>query len=183
MVPLSTLVEHEPHAGPRVYQPLQPVPLRRTDRPTRAGYSSAQALTALEEVADKACRRHELRLGEHVLPGEGGRRHRRVVFLMALVFVFLILAAQYESWSLPRQRHAGYADRRVRRDRRFVDCAAVQRKLREQRVRPDRAGHADWHGGEECHPDRRVRQRRKCESGKTRYRQQWRRRSLDSDLS
>ena len=30
------------------------------------------------------------------------------VFVMALVFVFFILAAQYESWSLPFQRSAGY---------------------------------------------------------------------------
>ena len=33
---------------------------------------------------------------ERAAAGTGG-----VVFLMALVFVFLILSAQYESWSLP----------------------------------------------------------------------------------
>ena len=66
------------------------------------GYSSGQAMAALEEVA------HE------VLPPEMGyewngpvvSRSRRAagrpgVFALSLVFVFLILAALYESWSLP----------------------------------------------------------------------------------
>ena len=67
-----------------------------------AGYSSGQALNVLEEVAAE------------VLPSEmsfawnatsfqekkaGGSS--APVFMMAMLFVFLILAAQYESWSLP----------------------------------------------------------------------------------
>ncbi len=67
-----------------------------------SGYSSAQALNALEEVA------------EEVLPSGMGYEWANmsyqekkagssgtVVFVFALIFVFLILAAQYESWSLP----------------------------------------------------------------------------------
>jgi hypothetical protein len=39
---------------------------------------------------------------QHVLPGKAGRRFTgSMVFVFSLVFVFLILAAQYESWSLP----------------------------------------------------------------------------------
>lgn len=67
-----------------------------------AGYSSAQALDALEAVA------------REVLPANMGYQWSNVsyqekesagkgstVFAMALLFVFLILAAQYESWKLP----------------------------------------------------------------------------------
>jgi HAE1 family hydrophobic/amphiphilic exporter-1 len=67
-----------------------------------SGYTSTQALDALEELA-----------GE-VLPGDMGFAWSNmsyqekeasgtgsVVFAFSLLFVFLILAAQYESWSLP----------------------------------------------------------------------------------
>jgi HAE1 family hydrophobic/amphiphilic exporter-1 len=66
------------------------------------GYSSAQALTALEETAkevlpaDVGYDWSNISFQEKQSEGKGG-----VMFLMALIFVFLILAAQYESWSLP----------------------------------------------------------------------------------
>src|SRR6185436_17862914 len=66
------------------------------------GYSSAQALTALEEVAaevlpsDMGYQWSNISFQEKSAEGTSGQ-----AFLMALVFVFLILAAQYESWKLP----------------------------------------------------------------------------------
>lgn len=65
------------------------------------GFSSEQALTALEEVAsetlpaDMSLDYINLTYQEKNSPGGAS------VFIMALVFVFLILAAQYESWKLP----------------------------------------------------------------------------------
>ena len=43
-----------------------------------------------------------------------------VIFGFSLLFVFLILAAQYESWALPFSVLALHADRGVRRIRRLV---------------------------------------------------------------
>jgi HAE1 family hydrophobic/amphiphilic exporter-1 len=66
------------------------------------GYTSAQALTALEEVAAAALPPGmsyawgNMSYQEKAASGTGS-----VVFLFSLIFVFLILAAQYESWSLP----------------------------------------------------------------------------------
>ncbi len=66
------------------------------------GYSSAQALDALEEVANEMLPENmgyswsNMSYQEKEASGSGN-----TVFLLALVFVFLILAAQYESWSLP----------------------------------------------------------------------------------
>jgi len=66
------------------------------------GYSSAQALGALEEVAKQVLPAgmdyewSNMSYQEKAASGSAG-----VVFIFALVFVFLILAAQYESWSLP----------------------------------------------------------------------------------
>ena len=67
-----------------------------------AGYSSAQALDALEEVAaevlppDMSYAWNAISYQEKAAAGSAA-----LIFTMALVFVFLILAAQYESWSLP----------------------------------------------------------------------------------
>ena len=67
-----------------------------------AGYTSAQALAALEQVAEQTLPADmgyewaDMSYQEKKASGTGG-----VVFIFSLVFVFLILAAQYESWSLP----------------------------------------------------------------------------------
>ncbi|MBW2565211.1 MAG: efflux RND transporter permease subunit, partial [Deltaproteobacteria bacterium] len=67
-----------------------------------SGYTSVQALDALEEVAaeslpdDMGYQWSNMSYQEKKAAGTGG-----IVFVFALVFVFLILAAQYESWSLP----------------------------------------------------------------------------------
>ncbi|WDP83968.1 MAG: efflux RND transporter permease subunit [Desulfobacter sp.] len=66
------------------------------------GYSSAQALDALEEVAaqvlpeDMTYAWSNMSFQEKEAEGSGA-----LVFVFSLIFVFLILAAQYESWSLP----------------------------------------------------------------------------------
>ena len=66
------------------------------------GYTSAEALGALEQVAkatlpaDMGYAWSNMSYQEKAAEGQGGS-----VFLMALLFVFLILAAQYESWKLP----------------------------------------------------------------------------------
>jgi HAE1 family hydrophobic/amphiphilic exporter-1 len=66
------------------------------------GYTSTQALDALEEVAkatlpaDIGYTWSNMSYQEKVAGGQGAS-----VFAMALLFVFLILAAQYESWKLP----------------------------------------------------------------------------------
>jgi HAE1 family hydrophobic/amphiphilic exporter-1 len=66
------------------------------------GFTSAQALVVLEEVAeevlpdDMGFSWSNMSYQEKEASGTGS-----IVFVFALVFVFLILAAQYESWSLP----------------------------------------------------------------------------------
>jgi HAE1 family hydrophobic/amphiphilic exporter-1 len=66
------------------------------------GFSSAQALDALERVAaevlpaDMGFEWSNMSYQEKKSAGTGS-----VVFAFSLLFVFLILAAQYESWSLP----------------------------------------------------------------------------------
>jgi HAE1 family hydrophobic/amphiphilic exporter-1 len=102
MVPLSALVSIKDINGPEFtnrYNLYRAVEL--TGSPAR-GYSSAQALAAMEEVAaevlppDMGYEWSNMSYQEKQASGSGG-----IVFVFALIFVFLILAAQYESWSLP----------------------------------------------------------------------------------
>ncbi|HZT76142.1 MAG TPA: multidrug efflux RND transporter permease subunit [Vicinamibacterales bacterium] len=101
MVPLSALEATQPTSGPQytnrfnVYRAVQV-----TGAPA-PGYSSGQALTALEEVAAQTMPRDigydwsDLSYQE-IHAGSSGP-----LFALSITFVFLILAALYESWSLP----------------------------------------------------------------------------------
>ena len=102
MAPLSTLVTTEPTAGPEFTIHFNLYRAAEIIGASAPGYSSGQAMTALEEVF------------REVMPAEMGyawnalsfQQERAeggavVVFALSLFFVFLILAALYESWSLP----------------------------------------------------------------------------------
>jgi HAE1 family hydrophobic/amphiphilic exporter-1 len=101
-IPLSTLVSVNKISGPEYtyrYNLYRAVEIGGAPAP---GYSSTQALDALEEVAievlpfDMGYEWSNMSYQEKAASGSGN-----VVFLFALIFVFLILAAQYESWTLP----------------------------------------------------------------------------------
>jgi len=101
-VPLAAFVNVHEIAGPdytnrfNLYRAIE-----LTGGPA-PGYSSAQALGVLEDVAkevlpaDMGYQWSNMSYQEKKAAGTGG-----IVFVFALLFVFLILAAQYESWSLP----------------------------------------------------------------------------------
>jgi HAE1 family hydrophobic/amphiphilic exporter-1 len=101
MLPISTLVTATKITGPDFTNRLNLYRAAEIGGSPNDGYSSAQALDALEEVAketlptDMSYDFINLSYQEKNSPGGS------TVFLMALVFVFLILAAQYESWKLP----------------------------------------------------------------------------------
>jgi len=102
VVPLSTLVNTSPTQGPEYTNRFNLFRAAEITGAPAPGYSSVQALDALEEVAaeylpdDMAYSWNAMSFQEKAAAGSGS-----LVFGMALLFVFLILAAQYESWSLP----------------------------------------------------------------------------------
>ena len=102
MVPLSTLVTTSRSQGAEFTNRFNLFRSAEVSGQPAAGYSSAQALAALEAVAketlpsDMSYAWSNMSYQEKRAEGTGA-----IVFVMALVFVFLILAAQYESWSLP----------------------------------------------------------------------------------
>jgi HAE1 family hydrophobic/amphiphilic exporter-1 len=101
-VPLSALVTVHHVSGPEYTNRFNLYRSVELSGAPAKGFSSAQALEALEEVSQEVLP-HDMGYAwanmsyqERASAGSGN-----IVFLFALVFVFLILAAQYESWSLP----------------------------------------------------------------------------------
>jgi HAE1 family hydrophobic/amphiphilic exporter-1 len=102
MVPLSSFVRIRNTVGPEYTVRFNLYRAVEIMGAQAAGYSSGQALAALEEVAAKTLPAdmgyswNALSYQEKVSSGGSAR-----ILGLSLVFVFLILAALYESWSLP----------------------------------------------------------------------------------
>jgi multidrug efflux pump subunit AcrB len=102
MVPLSTLGTLQPIVGPETVSHYNNYAAALISGAPAPGFSSGQAIAAMERAAAIALPRdfsfewtgitfQELKAGSIAT----------IVFALAIVFVFLILAAQYESWSMP----------------------------------------------------------------------------------
>jgi HAE1 family hydrophobic/amphiphilic exporter-1 len=101
-VPLDTLLTTSPLSGPEFTNRFNLYRSAEVNGVPAVGYSSAQAMAALEQVAKEVLPEgigydwSNTSYQEKKAGGQGA-----VVFVFAMVFVFLILAAQYESWTLP----------------------------------------------------------------------------------
>lgn len=102
MIPLSTIATVIRETGPEFTTRFNLYRSAEISGTPADGFSSTDALNALEETAkevlpkDMGYEWSGMSFQEKAAEGKGG-----TVFLMALIFVFLILAAQYESWKLP----------------------------------------------------------------------------------
>ena len=108
MVPLSTLVTVTDTSGPAVVNHFNLLPSADITGSTLPGTSSGDAIAILEALAAQPPEGQgilppgmefawtELSLQQILAGNTAG-----IVFALGTVFVFLVLAAQYESWSLP----------------------------------------------------------------------------------
>ncbi|SFT54866.1 efflux RND transporter permease subunit [Pseudomonas marincola] len=102
LVSLATLVSVERILGPDTYARFNVYPSAKILGGPAPGYSSGQALQAVQEVADKV-------LGAEYTIGWTGSAYQELAtqgsgslaFIFGIIMVFLILAAQYERWTLP----------------------------------------------------------------------------------
>jgi hydrophobic/amphiphilic exporter-1 (mainly G- bacteria), HAE1 family len=103
-VPLSAVAKFETHSGPEFTLRYNEYRSAQINGSAAAGYSSDQATAALEDVFKKTMPRE---MGFDYMGMSYQEQKARqgipsyVVFGFSLLFVFLILAALYESWSLP----------------------------------------------------------------------------------
>ncbi|MCU1279975.1 MAG: efflux system, inner rane transporter CmeB, partial [bacterium] len=101
MVPLSTLVTIEPISGPLFTTRFNLFRSAEVTGAMAAGYTSGQAMAALQEVSQQTLPKgmtldwSGMSYQERRSGGIGG------VLALSILLVFLILAALYESWSLP----------------------------------------------------------------------------------
>ena len=102
MVPLAAMVSYTEKGGAYVIERYNNFPATKIIGNASAGYSSGEAMAAIEQVAKEILPR------DYTLGWSGQAYQERVssgstvtVFVLAMIMVFLILAAQYESWSLP----------------------------------------------------------------------------------
>ena len=102
MVPLGTLISYKPVETAPLISHFNIFRSAEVDGSPKAGYSSGQAIDALKEVAAKTLPQgygyefsglsyEELQAGSKTI----------YIFILSLVFVFLFLAALYESWAVP----------------------------------------------------------------------------------
>jgi len=101
MLPLETLVSTKRIAGPEYTNRFNLFRAAELIGGPAPGYSSAQALAALEEVAKKVLPSEVSYDWNAMSYQEKTASGGSMVFLLGVLFVFLILAAQYESWAPP----------------------------------------------------------------------------------
>ena len=103
-VPLSTLVTMKPRLGPEFLLRFNEYRSAQLNGSAAPGYSADQATAALEEVFKQTMPR-EMGFDYSGMSFQEQKAREgvpaSVIFGLSLLFVFLILAALYESWSLP----------------------------------------------------------------------------------
>jgi HAE1 family hydrophobic/amphiphilic exporter-1 len=102
LVPMGTLVEIRETAGPDLlqrYNTFVSVPLQGNTPP---GVSTGQSLAIMEGLANQVLEPGQsFEWTELALQERSTGNTATYIFILAVVFVFLALAAQYESWVLP----------------------------------------------------------------------------------
>ena len=102
MVPLSALVTTEWVTGPDLMPHFNGFPAAKINGTAAPGYSSGQAIAAMEEIS------REVLPAGYTFAWSGLAFEEKksggtsaIAFAFGLIIVFLVLAAQYESWTLP----------------------------------------------------------------------------------
>ncbi|MGH8565234.1 MAG: efflux RND transporter permease subunit [Gammaproteobacteria bacterium] len=102
MVPLSALVKTRYKTGPDLVARFNNFLAAKVTGDAAPGYSTGQAIRAMEEVAAEVLPEgYTVEWAGQAFEEKKAGSSSVTVFAFGLVFVFLILAAQYESWGLP----------------------------------------------------------------------------------
>ncbi len=101
MVPLGSLITHKVVEAPSVishYNVYRAIEINGSPKP---GYSSGQAIEALKEVAQTLPAGYGYEFSGMSREEIAAGNQQTTIFAISIVFVFLFLAALYESWSVP----------------------------------------------------------------------------------
>jgi HAE1 family hydrophobic/amphiphilic exporter-1/multidrug efflux pump len=101
MVPLSTLVSVRSINGPQYYERFNVYSAATINGANAPGYSSGQAVAAMEEIAKTLPPGFGFEWSESTYQEKKTGGQTGWIFAISLAFVLLVLAALYESWAMP----------------------------------------------------------------------------------
>ena len=101
MVPLSTLVSIRTVNGPQYLERYNIYRSATINGAAAAGYSSGQAAAAMEDLARELPAGYGYEWTGSVYQEKKSGGQTGYIFALSLAFVFLVLAALYESWAIP----------------------------------------------------------------------------------
>ncbi len=101
MVPLSALVKPKSINGPEYYQRYNIYRAASINGAAAPGYSSGQAAQAMEDLAKALPAGYGYEWTGAVYQEKKTGGQTGYIFALSLLFVFLVLAALYESWAMP----------------------------------------------------------------------------------
>ena len=102
MVPISAVATIEPTVGPQTVTRFNVYPAIKVMGGPAEGFSSGEALEIMESMSKQVLPQtmgyawSELSLQEKLAAGGTS-----IIFILAVVLVYLVLSAQYESWTIP----------------------------------------------------------------------------------
>jgi multidrug efflux pump subunit AcrB len=101
-VPLSAVATHHYVAGPTLLSRFNGFPAAKITGSAAPGFSSGQALAAMEAVAMESMPAgYDFAWSGQAFEEKQAGGTSALAFVFGIIMVFLILAAQYEKWTLP----------------------------------------------------------------------------------
>ncbi|MBV8210874.1 MAG: multidrug efflux RND transporter permease subunit [Burkholderiaceae bacterium] len=101
MVPLSTLLKSRPFNGPQYFERYNVYRAATINGSNSPAYSSGQAIAAMEQLAKALPDGFSYEWSEATYQEKKTGGQTGFIFAISLLFVFLVLAALYESWAMP----------------------------------------------------------------------------------
>jgi HAE1 family hydrophobic/amphiphilic exporter-1/multidrug efflux pump len=101
MVPLSTVVHVRSINGPQYFERFNVYRAATINGTNAPGYSSGQAIDAMERLARSLPEGFSYEWSEATYQEKKTGGQTGYIFALSLIFVFLVLAALYESWAMP----------------------------------------------------------------------------------
>jgi HAE1 family hydrophobic/amphiphilic exporter-1 len=101
MVPLSTLVDVKPVLGPEYIGQFNLYTSAQINAFPASGYSSGEVINAIERAVKQLPNGYSISWSGQTYQEIEAGNLAPIIFSLALVFTYLFLVAQYESWSIP----------------------------------------------------------------------------------
>ena len=102
MIPLSSVVTTRYVSGPDLVTRFNNFPAAKITGNPAPGYSSGQAIQAMEELANEVLAPgYSYGWAGQAFEEKNSGSSSAIIFVFGMIMVFLILAAQYEKWTLP----------------------------------------------------------------------------------